>query len=75
MEFVARNADEVLAFGDKRLLASGTPLEIFSSPDILKKAGLAVPEALQLSSLLGLPPALFAGQLASSWVRRLTEGK
>jgi energy-coupling factor transport system ATP-binding protein len=72
MEFIARNADEVLVFHGGHLLAGGSPLGIFSSSAVLEEAGLAAPESLALSSRLGLPPALSPEQMATAWLRHLS---
>jgi hypothetical protein len=72
MEFIARNADEVLVFHGGHVLAGGSPLGIFSSSAVLEEAGLAVPESLELSSRLGLPAALSPEQIATAWLHRLS---
>ena len=72
MEFISRNADEVLIFCDGHLLAGGSPIEVFSLTATLEKAGVIAPEAFQLSSRLGLPTALTAEQLVSAWLHQLS---
>ncbi|HTY61616.1 MAG TPA: ATP-binding cassette domain-containing protein [Acidobacteriota bacterium] len=72
MEFVSRNADEVLVLSDGHLVAHGSPIEVFSASVVLEKAGLVAPENLQLSSRLGLSLALSAEQLVAEWLRHLS---
>ena len=53
-------ADEILLLGEGRLLAFGSPAEVFSRKDLLCKANLQPPTVLQLSAALrrgGLLPA------------------
>ena len=67
MEFVARNSDDVLLFHGGQLLSADSPMVVFSASTLLQNAGLAAPECLQLSSRLGLRPALYPKHLVVSW--------
>ena len=44
----AARADRVIVIDDGRILADGTPREIFADPDKLKQAGLDVPQCTSL---------------------------
>lgn len=45
-------ADEILLLGEGRLLAFGSPAEVFSREDLLHRAGLKVPRILRLFGIL-----------------------
>lgn len=55
MDFVARYFQRVLVFQDGQVLADGTAQEIFSRPDLLRRAGLETPPITLLGQGLGLP--------------------
>lgn len=55
MDFVARYFQRVLVFQDGQVLADGTAQEIFSRPDLLRRAGLEPPPITLLGQGLGLP--------------------
>ena len=48
MDDMARLASRLLVFSDGRLVADGTPREIFSRPEFMTEIGLGVPEAALL---------------------------
>ncbi len=48
----AQYADRVLVMNDGKITGDGTPFEIFSKVDILKSAGLAIPQTTQLLEIL-----------------------
>ena len=52
MDDVARLASRVAVLSHGRLIAVGTPEEIFSKPELMDSAGLRVPEAARLCALL-----------------------
>ncbi len=52
MEDMARLATRLLVFSEGKLIADGTPREIFGHPDLMASAGLNIPEAAQLCALL-----------------------
>ena len=61
MEDMARYADELLILKDSRILKSGTPREIFSSPETVEEAGLALPAVTRICNRLadcGLPQGI-----------------
>lgn len=45
----AARADRVIVLDDGRILMEGTPAEIFAHPDVLRKAGLDVPQCSALA--------------------------
>ncbi|MCL6554080.1 MAG: ATP-binding cassette domain-containing protein, partial [Firmicutes bacterium] len=60
MDDVARLADRVVVLSAGRVVATGTPAEIFSREDDLRALGLGLPQAAQLVRALrsrGLPVA------------------
>jgi energy-coupling factor transporter ATP-binding protein EcfA2 len=74
MNLVAEHAARVLVMAEGRLVADGTPAEIFSSPEVLAKAHLRPPQAFRISSALpGLfsSPALSGRQAATAIEPRL----
>lgn len=52
VDFVYRWAERVLVFSDGKIIADGTPLEIFKDIEILKKANLKQPTMLEIYELL-----------------------
>ena len=64
MEDMARLATRLLVISEGRLVADGTPREIFAHPDRMTSIGLNVPEAARLCAMLrekgyGLPADLY----------------
>jgi energy-coupling factor transport system ATP-binding protein len=74
MDFVARRASRVVAFAERRVVADCATLAFFCDPDLTRRAGVEVPETLQLAQLLGLPPALTAVALAQHWIAARANG-
>ena len=69
-------ADRVVVLAEGRVLADGTPKEVFAQPAVLRQAGLELPKAAQLSAALqaadpSLPLALTPSALAEELVARL----
>jgi len=67
MDFIARNADELLVFGAGRLLCSGAVSDVFSDQALIQQAGLKLPDSMALAQMLHLPPALSCEQLIALW--------
>ncbi len=55
MELAARRAERILVLDAGRILADGTPREVFSRPDVLQQAGLEPPFAVSFAGALGRP--------------------
>ena len=52
MEDMARLATRLLVISEGRLVADGTPRELFARPDLMNSVGLGVPQAARLCTLL-----------------------
>lgn len=48
----AENADRVIVMDNGKITADGTPAEVFAQIDFIKKAGLALPQSVELLSKL-----------------------
>ena len=48
----AENADRVIVMDNGEIVADGTPNKVFSETDLIKKAGLALPQTVELLSML-----------------------
>jgi ABC-type glutathione transport system ATPase component len=48
----AENADRVLVMDSGSIVMDGTPKEVFSNPNMLKKSGLSLPQTVSLLSAL-----------------------
>ena len=48
----AVGADRVIVMSDGKITADGSPKDVFSKPDILKSAGLELPQTTQLLHIL-----------------------
>ena len=58
MNDIARMSDQILVMDHGRLVMNGTPHDIFSREEELERIGLALPDAMQLASVIreaGLP--------------------
>lgn len=84
MDDVAGLCDRVLVMDKGRLLLSGTPEEVFSSPDLLEEAGLGLPAAAGLIRSMNRMGAgiedhvLFPQEAAEAiirWMKRREEGR
>lgn len=58
VELAADIADRVLIFDEGRLIADGSPSDVFSRDEILARGGLTLPPMLELSRRLRFPPLL-----------------
>ncbi|GJM78279.1 hypothetical protein HMSSN139_07750 [Paenibacillus sp. HMSSN-139] len=56
MQLVHRWATRVIVMHDGRVLADGTAAQVFSSPELIRRAGLALTQSMELSAALGLQP-------------------
>jgi len=70
MDFIGRNADDLLVFGGGRLLRSGPVSDVFSDETLIQQAGLKLPDSLRMAQMLSLPPALSCEQLIDLWRSR-----
>lgn len=55
MELAARCAERILVLDAGRILADGAPRDVFSRPDVLRRAGLEPPFAVRFAGALGRP--------------------
>lgn len=56
LDFAWRWAQRILLFSQGRLVADGTPEEIFAQEDLLAQCGLAQPLLYQVGQRLGMNP-------------------
>ncbi|MCX5496680.1 ABC transporter ATP-binding protein [Kaistia dalseonensis] len=68
MDFVARRASRVLALAQGRIAADLPTLDFFTSDELTRKAGVEVPDPVELARFLGLPPVLTPSALAAKWL-------
>ena len=76
MDDMARLATRLVVMAEGKILASGTPREIFAQEDMMVSAGLGVPEAARLCSVLragglDLPPDLYRPEELKEHLLRL----
>lgn len=76
MDDIARLADRLLVMSEGKIIASGTPREIFVQRDLMTSVGLDVPEASRLCALLrekgyDLPEDLFLPEELRAHLLRL----
>lgn len=57
MQLVSRWATRVIVMHEGAVLADGTAADIFASPDLIRRAGLALTQSMELADALGLRPA------------------
>ncbi|MGN8772036.1 ABC transporter ATP-binding protein [Paenibacillus barengoltzii] len=73
MQLVHRWATRVVVMHDGRVLADGTAAQVFASPELIRRAGLALTQSMELSAALGLqPPCGSPTELADHLYRILT---
>ncbi len=73
MRIVASYAHRVIVMADGRILADGTPREIFSRPDILARADLQPPQISRIAQALakyGVPPDILTVDEAVEYLQR-----
>ena len=76
MDDMARLATRLIVIAEGKILASGTPREIFSQEELMVSAGLGIPEAARLCTALrkrglDLPPDLFRPEELKEHLLRL----
>lgn len=76
MEDMARLASRLIVMSEGRIVAQGTPREIFSREEMMTSIGLDVPEAAHLCQLLrkkgyDIPPDLYRQDELRDWLLRL----
>jgi len=49
MEFVTKYADRVLVLSEGTLLEDGSPRQVFSQPDLLRKARIRMPQVCEVA--------------------------
>ena len=60
MDLVAASFERVIAMSSGSVIADGTPREVFSNEDILRKAGLELPHITMLAKKLGSESAVLS---------------
>jgi energy-coupling factor transport system ATP-binding protein len=70
MDFIARTADQLLVFGEGRLLGQGETSFLFADASLIAQAGLHTPDILRLSQRLQLPSARHPQELIEQWQER-----
>ena len=76
MDDMARLASRLIVMSEGRIVAQGTPREIFSQEELMTSVGLDVPEAARLCRILrekgyDLPPDLYRPEELSEYLLRL----
>ncbi|MGG3452596.1 ABC transporter ATP-binding protein [Paenibacillus rhizolycopersici] len=75
MQLVHRWATRVIVMHDGRVLADGTAAQVFSSPELIRRAGLALTQSLELSAALGLQPPCGSPIELADRLNRILTGK
>ncbi|MUG87269.1 ATP-binding cassette domain-containing protein [Paenibacillus timonensis] len=75
MQLVHRWATRVIVMHDGRVLADGTAAQVFSSPELIRRAGLALTQSMELSAALGLQPPCGSPTELASRLNRILTGK
>ncbi|WP_420819708.1 ABC transporter ATP-binding protein [Paenibacillus faecis] len=74
MQLVAGWATRVIVLHEGRVAADGTAAEVFADPELIRRAGLALTQSMELSAGLGLrPPCAAPQELADRLHRILAE--
>lgn len=60
MDLVAASFERVIAMASGTIIADGTPREVFSNEDVLRKAGLELPHITMLAKKLGSESAVLS---------------
>lgn len=70
MQLVSRWATRAIVMSEGTVAADGTPADIFADPDLIRRAGLALTQSLELSAELALsPPCASPEELAERLFR------
>ncbi|WP_178024348.1 ABC transporter ATP-binding protein [uncultured Paenibacillus sp.] len=75
MQLVHRWATRVIVMHDGRVLADGTAAQVFSSPELIRRAGLALTQSMELSAALGLQPPCGSPTKLADRLNRILTGK
>ncbi|WP_059041917.1 ABC transporter ATP-binding protein [Paenibacillus rubinfantis] len=75
MQLVHRWATRVIVMHDGRVLADGTAAQVFSSPELIRRAGLALTQSMELSAALGLQPPCGSPTELADRLYRIFTGK
>jgi energy-coupling factor transport system ATP-binding protein len=70
MDFVARRASRVLALAEGRIAADLPTLDFFTDSTLTRKAGVEIPDPIELARALGLASVLTPSLLAREWLER-----
>lgn len=75
MDFVASISDRVVVMWQGRIIFDGTPVQLFRDRELLKRAGLEVPDfQRELEAWRGkLPEILFSARDRQDWVEKLQQ--
>jgi energy-coupling factor transport system ATP-binding protein len=68
MDFIARNADDLLVLAGGRLLRSDPVSDAFSDEALIQRAGLKLPDPMKMAQMLHLTVALSCEQLIALWL-------
>ena len=60
MDLVAASFERVIAMSSGSVIADGTPRQVFSDEDVLRKAGLELPHITKLAKRLGAEPTVLS---------------
>jgi energy-coupling factor transport system ATP-binding protein len=61
----ARYATRLVVLSEGTVLASGTPAEVFADAEVLDKARLKAPAAVEIARELGLPPVVSVDEIVA----------
>jgi energy-coupling factor transport system ATP-binding protein len=75
MQLVHRWATRVIVMHDGRVLADGTAAQVFASPELIRRAGLALTQSMELSAALGLQPPCGSPTELANRLNRILTGK
>ncbi|MGG6309197.1 ABC transporter ATP-binding protein [Paenibacillus macerans] len=75
MQLVNRWATRVIVMHEGKVLADGTAAQIFSSPELIRRAGLALTQSMELSAALGLQPPCSSPAKLADRLHRIITGK
>jgi energy-coupling factor transporter ATP-binding protein EcfA2 len=70
MDLVAKYAQDVVVLGRGKVLMQGTPRDVFSQPEILKKTSLAPTPISAFTRGLDLPISLSVDEFMATWKER-----